>query len=172
MLDPKIPDESRSAVIVNLPVDGLPEPRARLVNREVEAGAAGLALDTADVVVCAGSGLGDPSNLHYVDELAGVLGGAVGATRRVVDAGWLPRQQQVGLTGKILAPKLYIGVGVRGVFNHTIGIQRAGTVIAINIDPAAPIVEHADYTIVGDYEQVVPALVSTLKEARLARESK
>jgi electron transfer flavoprotein alpha subunit len=169
MLDPRIPDENRVAVIVNLPVDNLPDARTRLVDRDVEAGAAGLALDTADVVVCAGNGLGDPSNLHYVDELALVLDGAVGATRRVVDAGWLPRQQQVGLTGKVLAPKLYVGVGVRGVFNHTIGIQRAGLVVSINTDPEAPIVEHSDYTIIGDYQKVVPALVSALKEARLAR---
>ena len=169
MLDPRIPDDSREAVIVNLPVNSLPDARTRLISRDDEAGAAGLALETADVIVCAGNGLGDPSNLRYVDELAVVLDAAVGATRRVVDSGWLPRQQQVGLTGKILAPKLYVGVGVRGVFNHTIGIQRAGTVVSINIDPQAPIVEHSDYAIIGDYEKVVPALVSALKEARQSR---
>lgn len=166
MLESCEPDPARRAEVKRLPVDGLPTPRSRLVAREVQAGTAGVDLDTAEIVVVAGAGLGGPENLRYVHELAEVLGAAVGASRRVVDAGWLPRQQQVGLTGKVLAPRLYVGVAVRGAFNHTIGIQRAGTVVAINNDPQAPIFQQADLAVVGDYREVVPALVSALKEAK------
>lgn len=169
MLQSRLPDSSRQANVVTLSLEGLPEPATRIVGREIQAGAAGAALDSAEIVVCAGAGLGDPSNLHYVNELAEALGAAVGATRRVVDAGWLPRQQQVGLTGKILAPELYVAVAVRGVFNHTIGIQRARTVVAINTDPEAAIMEQADLAVIGDYQQIVPALVSELRAARATR---
>jgi electron transfer flavoprotein alpha subunit len=137
-----------------------------VVGLQAEVGTAGVALDTADIVVCAGAGLGGPENLSYVYELAEALGGVVGGSRRVVDAGWLPRQQQIGLTGRVLSPQLYVGVAVRGAFNHTIGIQRAKTVVAINSDPAAPIFEHADFAVVGDYKDVVPALVEAVKRAR------
>lgn len=169
MLEPRIPATGRTAKVIRLSTEQLPTPRVKVIGREVQAGAAGLALDTAEIVVCAGNGLGEPANLRYVDELADVLNAAVGATRRVVDAGWLPRQQQVGLTGKILAPRLYIGVGIRGVFNHTIGIQRADTVVSINIKPDEPIIEQSDYAVIGDYQQIVPALVTALKEARASR---
>lgn len=166
MLEQRLPDPSRQAKVVRLPLNGLPTPRSHLLNSEVQAGAAGVALDNADIVVCAGAGLGGPEELHYVDELAEVLGAAVGATRRVVDSGWLPRQQQVGLTGKVLAPQLYVGVAVRGAFNHLIGIQRARTVVALNIDPEAAIFEHSDFAVIGDYREVVPALVAALQQAR------
>jgi electron transfer flavoprotein alpha subunit len=166
MLEPRQADPSRSASLVRLALDGLPAPRTRVVGRQAEVGTAGVALDTADIVVCAGAGLGGPENLSYVYELAEALGGVVGGSRRVVDAGWLPRQQQIGLTGRVLSPQLYVGVAVRGAFNHTIGIQRAKTVVAINSDPAAPIFEHADFAVVGDYKDVVPALVEAVKRAR------
>ena len=122
----------------------------------------GAALDDAPVVVCVGTGLGDPENLPPVEELAGALGGALGATRKVVDLGWLPRQQQIGLTGKAVAPGLYVGVGVRGGFNHTIGILRAGTIVAINSDPRAEIFRVADLGLVAPWEQAVPALTRAI----------
>jgi electron transfer flavoprotein alpha subunit len=165
-LQPRPANEARQATVVPLALDGLPEPRVRLVNRDVQAGAAALALEHAEIVVGAGAGLGGPENLSYVYELAEVLDAAVGATRRVVDSGWLPRQQQVGLTGKVLAPKLYIGVAVRGAFNHTIGIQKAGIVVAINKDPQAAIFADADFGVVGDYKEFVPALVEALAAAK------
>jgi electron transfer flavoprotein alpha subunit len=165
MLEQRQPDPSRRATLRLLALDGLPTPRTRLVSREA-AGSGGVDLDTAEIVVCAGAGLGEAENLRYVDELAEALGAAVGGSRRVVDNGWLPRQQQIGLTGKVINPHLYVGVAVRGAFNHLIGIQRAGTVVAINNDPQAPIFEHADFAVVGDYKEVVPALAAAVKEAK------
>lgn len=169
LLQARGPDPSRQARTVPLPLDGLPATRVRLVGREAQVGQAGVELEHARLVVGAGAGLGGPENLHYVYELAEVLDAAVGASRRVVDAGWLPRQQQIGLTGKAIAPRLYLAVAVRGAFNHLIGIQRAETVVAINNDPQAPIFEHADFAVVGDYRQVVPALVAALRQSRAAR---
>jgi electron transfer flavoprotein alpha subunit len=86
----------------------------------------------------------------------------VGGTRKVVDAGWLPRQQQVGLTGRAVAPSLYVAIGLRGNFNHTVGILGAGTVVAINRDVEAPIFESADVGIVGDWREVAAALLDIL----------
>jgi electron transfer flavoprotein alpha subunit len=116
-------------------------------------------VEEAQIVVCAGAGLGGPENLSYVRDLAETVSAPIGATRRVVDMGWLPRQTQIGLTGKVIAPQLYLGVGVRGSFNHMIGIQRAGTIVAINTDPEALIMLQSDVAVVGDYRAVVPALV-------------
>jgi electron transfer flavoprotein alpha subunit len=147
--------------VVQVPLDGLPAARARVIEREPLADE-GVRLDEATVVVCAGAGLGGPENLHYAEELAETLGGTVGGTRRVVDAGWLPRQKQIGLTGVIIAPDLYIGIGVRGAFNHTIGILRAETVVAINTDPEAPLMLESDIAVVGEYRELVPALTRAI----------
>jgi electron transfer flavoprotein alpha subunit len=164
MLKARAPRPGARASIVPRPLDGLPAPRVRLVKSEpieVEGGR----LDEAEVIVCAGAGLGGPENLHYVEELAEAVHGVVGGTRRVVDAGWLPRQKQIGLTGVIVAPELYIGVGVRGAFNHAIGIQRADTVVAINTDPDAPSMQQADIAVVGDYREIVPALAEAFRRS-------
>ena len=148
--------------LVELPTGGLPSSPVKLIAGYPEAGTAGAALDGAPVVVCVGTGLGGPENLPSVEELARTLGGAIGATRKVVDLGWLPRQQQIGLTGKAVAPGLYVGVGVRGGFNHTIGILRAGTIVAINSDPGAEIFRVADLGLVGAWERAVPALTRAI----------
>ncbi|MBU4215208.1 MAG: electron transfer flavoprotein subunit alpha/FixB family protein [Actinobacteria bacterium] len=121
-------------------------------------------LATADVVVVAGRGV--DGHLSPVEELADLLGGAVGATRVVADEGWLPREQQVGQTGVAVAPRLYIGVGVSGAVHHRGGMQSAGTVVAVNSDPDAPIFEFADYGIVGDLFDVLPALTAELRRLR------
>ena len=99
----------------------------------------------------------------YIEALARALDGRIGATRRVVDQGWLSRHYQIGLTGKIVAPRLYIGVGVRGALNHTIGIQQSGTIVAINNDPNAEIFNTADLGVVADWAEIVPALIATLQ---------
>jgi len=96
-------------------------------------------LDEAERIICVGTGIGGPENLAAIEALAKAMRTQIGATRRVVDQGWLPRHQQIGLTGKVVSPLLYIGVGVRGALNHTIGIQQADTIAAINIDPNAEI---------------------------------
>ena len=95
---------------------------------------------------------------------------SLGATREVTDLGWLPKQRQIGLSGKSVSPDLYVAVAVRGPFNHTVGIQKAGTVVAINNNVRAPIFKAADFGIVGDYSQVVPALIRAIRKRKAPRD--
>jgi len=170
MLQSAEPDFARDAVIEHLPTDHLGAIRTRTVSAERSA-SAGIELDYAEIVVGVGMGVGGAENLPKVQELASALGNAsdavIGATRRVVDAGWLPRQMQIGLTGRSIAPRLYVALGVSGKFNHTVGIQRAGLVLAINSDAKAEIFQQCDYGIVGDWAIVASALAQALREARL-----
>ena len=120
-------------------------------------------LEGAEVVVGIGTGVGGPEGVATVKEFARVLGAAMCATRRVTDQGWVPRQLQVGLTGKSIDPRLYIAVGVRGAPNHTVGIKRAQTVVAINNDADAPIFERATIGLVADCSVIVPALADAFR---------
>jgi len=129
---------------------------------EPSVGGKGIDLETAAIVVGAGFGLGSPENLPLAEDLARVLGASVCATRKIVDLGWMPRQQQVGLTGKVISPRLYFGVGIRGFFNHTIGIQKAHTIVAINKDAEAPIFQMANYGVVADALEFLPVLTKEL----------
>ena len=122
-----------------------------------------IALSQAQVVLGVGMGIGGPENLPKVQALAGSLGATLGASRNVVHAGWLPHQVQVGISGRTIAPKVYIAVGIRGAFNHTVGIQKAGVIIAINSNRRHTIFRAADYGIVGDWETSLPPLVEALK---------
>lgn len=128
-------------------------------------GADAAALDTADVVICVGMGVGGPEGIRELEELRGLLGAQLICTRDVVEAGWMPQQLQVGLTGRSIGPALYIGVGVRGDFNHTVGIQRAGTVVGINNNRRASIFRQADIGVMADWREFVPELVRALREA-------
>jgi electron transfer flavoprotein alpha subunit len=123
-------------------------------------------LEEADVIVAGGRGLGGPENFNLVEALAQALGGAVGATRAVVDAGWYPYSTQIGQTGKTVSPKLYVACGISGAIQHKVGMQSAGTIVAINKDPNAPIFEFADLGVVGDVHQVVPKLTELVKQRR------
>jgi electron transfer flavoprotein alpha subunit len=139
---------------------------AHVVEERFEADRDALRLDNADVIVAAGFGVGGPANMGVVNELAEVLDAPIATTRKVVDFGWLPRQLQVGLTGRSVGPKLYVAVAVSGAFNHMVGIGRARTIVAINKDPNAPIFKNCDCGVVGDYAQVVPLLSKELREMK------
>ena len=116
----------------------------------------------ASLVVCVGFGLGDAELMGDVERLAEGLGGAVCGTRRVCDLGWLPRQAQVGLSGRSIGPDIYLGLGVRGSFNHTVGIRRAGFVMGVNQNPEAEIFGAADLGLVADAPAVLKALLARL----------
>jgi electron transfer flavoprotein alpha subunit len=128
--------------------------------------AAGPRLKDAKIVVSGGRGLGAPDNWKAVDELAAVLGAAVGASRAVTDAGWVPASHQVGLTGATVAPDLYIAIGISGAVQHVAGITGARSVVAINRDPEANIFKYARFGVVGDWKEILPAFTQRLSETR------
>ncbi|SEI61693.1 electron transfer flavoprotein alpha subunit apoprotein [Deinococcus reticulitermitis] len=141
----------------------LPTPRVEITGKSVEKSSR-VALTEADVIVTGGRGVGSPENFtSYVEGLADQIGAGVGATRAVVDAGWRPYAEQVGQTGKTVQPKAYIALGVSGAVQHLSGMGKSKNIIAINKDPEAPIFKVADYGIVGDVNQIVPALIEAAK---------
>ncbi len=128
--------------------------------------ASGPSIEDADVIVAGGRGLGKPDNFALCEALAKELGGAVAATRAVVDAGWYPYAAQVGQTGKTVSPKLYVACGISGAIQHKVGMQSSGTIVAINKDPNAPIFDFADMAVIGDVEQVLPKLTELVRARR------
>jgi electron transfer flavoprotein alpha subunit len=140
--------------------------RSRFVETK-QAEATGVDLSKADVIVSGGRGVGGTENFEgVIQPLAEVLGGALGASRPVVDAGWMPHQHQVGSSGQLVSPKLYIAAGISGAIQHLVGMKGANYIIAINKDPDAPIFEVANVGVVGDLLEVVPALTKAIQAAK------
>lgn len=144
------------------PANGIPVKFVELK----KAGGSRAELSEADIVVSGGRGLKGPENFHLVENLATALGAAVGASRAVVDAGWRDHSEQVGQTGKTVTPKLYVACAISGAIQHLVGMTNSGRVLAINKDPDAPIFKRADYAIVGDAFEIMPALTEAIKKAR------
>jgi electron transfer flavoprotein alpha subunit len=126
----------------------------------------GPSIEDADIIVAGGRGLGSPDKFELVEELAKALGGAVAATRAVVDAGWYPYATQVGQTGKTVSPKLYVACGISGAIQHKVGMQSSGVIVAINKDPNAPIFDFCDLGVVGDLHEIVPKLTELVRQRK------
>lgn len=153
------PDSSRSAEIVEAELKPeLLESRVKVLDSVIEE-TTGPDLANAEVIVTAGRGMESQENLKWAEDLARCLEGAVGATRAVTDAGWLPHNHQIGQTGATVAPKLYIGCGVSGAIQHLVGMQGSEIIVAINKDPDAPIFDVSTYGIVGDVKEILPLLI-------------
>ena len=140
-------------------------PAVTIVDRITEASEV-VSIEEATTIVAGGRGVGGPEGFGIVEELADVLGGAVGATRAVVDAGWIGYAHQIGQTGKSVKPQLYLSAGISGAIQHKVGMQTSGTIVAINRDPDAPIAEFADLMVVGDLFEILPRLSAALRARR------
>jgi electron transfer flavoprotein alpha subunit len=152
-----------SSIEVHVHKPELAEDDLRVRAAESPAGAGGASLATARVVIGGGRGVGGPDGFAPLEELAGLLGGVVGVSRVVTSEGWRPHRQQVGQTGTKITPELYLACGISGAIQHIAGCAGAKHIIAINTDPGAPILAHADYAVIGDLHQVIPALVAALR---------
>jgi electron transfer flavoprotein alpha subunit len=139
--------------------------QARMLEQAHEE-ASGPSIEDADVIVAGGRGLGQPENFKLCEDLAAALGGAVAATRAVVDAGWYPYAAQVGQTGRSVSPKLYIACGISGAIQHKVGMQSSNVIVAINKDPNAPIFEFSDLGVVGDVHEIVPKLTELINSRK------
>jgi electron transfer flavoprotein alpha subunit len=162
----EIKESGGEATVEDITVDYAPQStQARMVQRGEQRGA-DVNIEDADVLIAGGRGLGKAEGFQQLDELAGALGGAVAATRAVVDAGWFPYAGQIGQTGKTVAPKLYLAAGISGAIQHKVGMQSSENIVAINKDSNAPIFEFADLGIVGDLNKIVPKLTEAIKQKK------
>lgn len=145
------------------------QPRVSVLEEIPDAGTGGPRLKGARIVVSGGLGLGGKENWHLVEETAAALGAAVGATRAVVELGWVPSTQQVGFSGQKISPELYIAIGISGAVHHLAGLAGAKTIVAVNKDPEAGIFRAARFGVVGDAKEIVPAFLARVKELRAGR---
>ena len=160
------PEESGggAAEVVNVAADSTPARVTLLETKVPEAGEMSIA--EADIIVSGGRGLKEAANFSYIRDLAHAIDGAVGASRATVDAGWIDHQHQVGQTGRVVSPNVYIAAGVSGAIQHLAGMSSSKHIIAINKDPEAPIFRIADLGIVGDLFQILPVLTEEVKKAK------
>jgi electron transfer flavoprotein alpha subunit len=162
-VDAAEPNPARTGDVVPLNVDIASAIRVRSIER-VEQAADGMRMEDARVVVSGGRGLGGPEPFEQLQQLATVLGGAVGASRAACDAGWVPSSYQVGLTGKTVTPDLYIAIGISGASQHMAGCSNARAIVAINKDAGANIFKEARFGVAGDWQKVLPAFMEQLHE--------
>jgi electron transfer flavoprotein alpha subunit len=160
------PDSNRTGNKETLPFDEAKYGSRAKVLEHVSEGGQEISLTDADIIVSGGRGLRAPENFKLVRDLAAAIGGAVGASRATVDAGWIPYAYQVGQTGKTVNPKLYIACGISGAIQHLVGMQSSKTIVAINRDAEAPIFKVATYGIVGDIFEILPRLTERLKQVK------
>src|SRR2546425_2298788 len=172
MLEPLARDRAREAPVEEIRVRQAPAIRTLVTGRHVDPGfERAAALDEGEVAIGIGMGLGGAENLQRLEPLVAALGGAaIAVTRDVADAGWLPRQHQVGLTGRAISPKLYLGIGIRGAFEHMVGVRKAGTIVAINKNPKAPILAQSDFGLLADWTVAVPLLTRAIEDVKKPRE--
>jgi electron transfer flavoprotein alpha subunit len=163
VLRPIVPESRIKSTVEPIRASVLAGPDGTLRETHHEANADAIALTQAQVVMGVGIGLGGPDHLADMQAFAQALGATLATTRNVVHSGWLPHHIQVGISGRTIAPRVYLAVGIRGAFNHTVGIQKAGVILALNRNHRAAIFKAADYGIVGDWQTYLPPLVNALK---------
>jgi len=162
--EPLEPDTARRGQVVSFPVELNAAMARSQVVRVVEEPSEGIKIEEARVVVSGGRGLAGPGPFAQLEVLAKLLGGAVGASRAAVDSGWVPSSYQVGLTGKTITPDLYITIAISGASQHMAGCSGAKAIVAINKDSEANIFKEARYGVIGDWQQVLPALTEAVRE--------